>query len=86
MEIKKNDKKKLLRSICILMKKGAIVSDKLWPRSHVSVLFENEDFLLLFDLVCFVLFSPVWYPGYQRFFSRAAGIFGVGRRPTRLRP
>ena len=22
-----------------------------------------------------------WYPGYQRFFSRAAGIFGVGRRP-----
>ena len=21
------------------------------------------------------------YPGYQRFFSRAAGIFGVGRRP-----
>ena len=24
------------------------------------------------------------YPGYQRFFSRAAGIFGVGRRPTRL--
>ena len=26
------------------------------------------------------------YPGYQRFFSRAAGNFGVGRRPTRLRP
>ena len=26
------------------------------------------------------------YPGYQRFFSRAAGIFGVGRRTTRLRP
>ena len=25
------------------------------------------------------------YPGYQRFFSRAAGIFGVGRRPTHLR-
>ena len=22
-----------------------------------------------------------FYPGYQRFFSRAAGIFGVGRRP-----
>ena len=22
------------------------------------------------------------YPGYQRFFSRAVGIFGVGRRPT----
>ena len=21
------------------------------------------------------------YPGYHRFFSRAAGIFGVGRRP-----
>ena len=21
------------------------------------------------------------YPGHQRFFSRAAGIFGVGRRP-----
>ena len=27
----------------------------------------------------------VRYPGYQKFFSRAAGIFGVGRRPTRLR-
>ena len=26
------------------------------------------------------------YPGYQRFFSRAAGIFSVGRRPTHLRP
>ena len=25
------------------------------------------------------------YPGYQRFFSRAVGIFGVGRRPTHLR-
>ena len=24
------------------------------------LLFKNEDFLLLFDLVCFVLFSPVW--------------------------
>ena len=22
------------------------------------------------------------YPGYQRFFSRATGIFGVGRRPN----
>ena len=26
------------------------------------------------------------YPGYQRFFSRGGGIFGVGRRPTYLRP
>ena len=24
------------------------------------------------------------YPGYQRFFSRAAGIFSVGRRPKSL--
>ena len=24
--------------------------------------------------------------GYQRFFSRAVGIFGVGRRPTHVRP
>ena len=24
------------------------------------------------------------YPGYQRFFSRGAGIFGAGRRPTHL--
>ena len=30
--------------------------------------------------------QPVSYPGYQRFFSLAAGIFGVGRRPTHLRP
>ena len=26
----------------------------------------------------------LFYRGYQRFFSRAAGIFGVGRRPTHL--
>ena len=26
------------------------------------------------------------YPGYQRFFSRAVGIFGVGRRSIHLRP
>ena len=26
------------------------------------------------------------YPGYQKFFARAAGIFGVGCRPTHLRP
>ena len=31
-------------------------------------------------------FSMDYYAGYQRFFSRAAGIFGVGRRPTHLRP
>ena len=30
-------------------------------------------------------FSMDYYAGYQRFFSRAAGIFGVGRRPTHLR-
>ena len=28
----------------------------------------------------------VQYPGHQRFFPRAAGNFGVGRRPTHLRP
>ena len=33
-----------------------------------------------------ILFVPIQsYPGYQRFFSRAVGIFGVGRRPTHLR-
>ena len=30
--------------------------------------------------------SLLSYPGYQRFFSRVAGIFGVGRRPTHLWP
>ena len=30
--------------------------------------------------------TRIYYPGYQRFFSRAAGIFGVGQRPTHLRP
>ena len=25
------------------------------------------------------------YPGYRRFYARAAEIFGVGRRPTHLR-
>ena len=34
----------------------------------------------------FVSKVAVIYPGYQRFFSRAGGIFGVGRRPTHLRP
>ena len=27
-----------------------------------------------------------YLPGYQRFFSRAEGIFSVGQRPTHLRP
>ena len=35
-------------------------------------------------MLCHVSVHRVLYPGYQRFFSRAAGIFGVGRRPTRL--
>ena len=30
------------------------------PVHTYPLLFENKDFLLLFDLVCFVLFSPVW--------------------------
>ena len=30
------------------------------PVHTFPLLFENEDFLLLFDLVCFVLFSAVW--------------------------
>ena len=30
------------------------------PVNTFPLLFENEDFLLLFDLVCFVLFSPAW--------------------------
>ena len=29
----------------------------------------------------FTQIGPRPYPGYQRFFSRAVGIFGVGRRP-----
>ena len=37
-----------------------------------------------------ILDSTPWIPdpcpGYQRFFSRGAGIFGVGRRLTHLRP
>ena len=28
---------------------------------YPPLLFENEDLLLLFDLVCFVLFSPVFF-------------------------
>ena len=34
----------------------------------------------------FDVIQKLVYPGYQRFFSRAAGIFGVGRRPTHFRP
>ena len=35
----------------------------------------------------FAKLSAKPYPGYQRFFSRAAGIFGFGRRgPTHLPP
>ena len=33
---------------------------------YPPLLFENEDFLLLFDLVCFVLFSPVFFFGLSR--------------------
>ena len=36
-----------------------------------------------FKIVFFLTFNL--FGTYQRFFSRAAGIFGVGRRPTLLR-
>ena len=47
------------------------MSRSIWKRYHCfrqyfgpvhtfPLLFENEYFLLLFDLVCFVLFSPIW--------------------------
>ena len=35
----------------------------------------------LFFLTKFCDILSFHYPGYQRFFSRAAGSFGVGRRP-----
>ena len=43
-------------------------------------------FIMMYKVVLtFESVDEILYPGYQRFFSRAAGIFGVGRRPTRLR-
>ena len=39
-----------------------------------------------FNISKFVYCTSHYYPWYQRFFSRAAGIFGVGWRPTHLRP
>ena len=51
---------------------GRLGKVRLRPRRpHVSGCFRIRNF---------------FYPGYHRFFSRAAGIFGVGRRPTNLRP
>ena len=44
----------------------------------ITTFFENKRFS------SFLPNGP--YPGYQRFFSRAVGMFGVGRRPTHLRP
>ena len=57
MEIKKMIKKKLSRSI---WKRHHCFRQYFGPVHTFPLLFENEDFLLLFDLVCFVLFSPVW--------------------------
>ena len=59
----------------------------LWSCPHVSSYFRKQFFSL--SQLPFrpgtenALFRK-WmdYPGYQRFFSRAAGIFDVGRRPT----
>ena len=39
-----------------------------------------------FNISKLVYCTSHYYPWYQRFFSRAAGIFGVGWRPTHLRP
>ena len=44
---------------------------------------KTTDLQLVFN---FEQTRSVTYPGYQTFFSRAGGIFGVGRRPTHLRP
>ena len=35
---------------------------------------------------CLLRSQTGFYRGYQRFLSRAAGFFGVGRKPTHLRP
>ena len=54
---------------------------------------EEFQFLLVCNLEQGFLYSTssftdslVLYPGYQWFFSRAAGIFDAGRRPTHLEP
>ena len=49
--------------------------------------FESDQRLLTLMVIKCVCLSGASYPRYQRFFSRAAGIFGVGRRPKpRERP
>ena len=48
-----------------------------------TIFVKTTDLQLVFN---FEQTRTVTYHGYQRFFSRAVGIFGVGRRPTHLRP
>ena len=48
-----------------------------------TIFVKTTDLQLVFN---FAQTRTVTYHGYQRFFSRAVGIFGVGQRPTHLRP
>ena len=52
-----------------------------------KLLSDKEKFHVIYHLIINnYSTSALDYPGYQRFFSRTAGIFGVDRRPTHLRP
>ena len=60
-----------------------------WKDTRVARIFKTEarnDVNNYQPISVLPLRSKIMYPGYKRFFSRAAGIFGVGLRPIRLRP
>ena len=55
-----------------------VIQTGYWPDPFsLDGALQNGGLLLLFLM-------PGNYPGYQRFFTRAGGIFSVGRRPTHL--
>ena len=63
---------------------SSLASDKRDPYVALSDIRASQDIRSKDPMSC--LGAGHIYPGYQRFFSRAAGSFGVGRRPTCLRP
>ena len=63
---KKNDKKIAKKHMHINEKRRHCFRQYFGPvHMYPPLLFENEDLLLLFDLVCFVLFSPVFFLAYR---------------------
>ena len=75
-----------LGKISVISPKIFFISPWSSPRAQLELVYLVDiSFISPRSLWHFKARRDLAYPGYKRFFSRAARIFGVGRRPTHLR-